>query len=326
MIANGVEIHSAQLSRAGLGRQILQNGSSVLVRVISDRGGGKYEGSVAGVRVNITSARALKAGETFTAIINAKDGTIYLNPKDTALASMTMSFTEVQESALMQYLASSGLPSDSISVSILQLLKQMGLKIDPGMLLKLRNLALRFTGKEKEAAELLAIISEKGIEASDEEIKQLLMLLEGGFEENNENPASEGNEWNEGKKLLNKINAKTGAWYLLPFELLELPATVRGRGCIRLLMDSLNQLKLLNLEADYQKKKYLFSLSYEGKKLGSLHFNVSPVLSEEDQIISLKKRFMAAGISPEEIKWAQACDIEGSACGQENFYAFGGEV
>lgn len=323
MIANGVEIHSAQLSRAGLGRQILQNGSSVLVRVISDRGGGKYEGSVAGVRVNITSARALKAGETFTAIINAKDGTIYLNPKDTALASMTMSFTEVQESALMQYLASSGLPSDSISVSILQLLKQMELKIDPGMLLKLRNLALRFTGKEKEAAELLAIISEKGIEASDEEIKQLLMLLEGGFDNENEEPSS---ETDQGKNLINKINTKTGAWYLLPFELLELPATVRGRGCIRLLMDSLNQLKLLNLEAEYQNKKYLFSLSYEGKKLGSLHFNVSPVLFEEDQIISLKKRFMAAGISPEEIKWAQACDIEGSACGQESFYAFGGEV
>ncbi len=323
MIANGVEIHSAQLSRAGLGRQILQNGSSVLVRVISDRGGGKYEGSVAGVRVNITSARALKAGDTFTAIINAKDGTIYLNPKDTALASMTMSFTEVQESALMQYLASSGLPSDSISVSILQLLKQMELKIDPGMLLKLRNLALRFTGKEKEAAELLAIISEKGIEASDEEIKQLLMLLEGGFDNENEEPAS---ETDQGKNLINKINAKTGAWYLLPFELLELPATVRGRGCIRLLMDSLNQLKLLNLEAEYQNKKYLFSLSYEGKKLGALNFNVSPVLSAEDQIISLKKRFMAAGISPEEIKWAQACDIDGSACGQESFYAFGGEV
>ncbi len=323
MIANGVEIHSAQLSRAGLSRQIMQNGSSVLVRVISDRGGGKYEGSIAGVRVNITSARALKAGETFTAIINAKDGTIYLNPKDTALASMTMSFTEVQESALMQYLASSGLPSDSISVSVLQLLKQMELKIDPGMLLKLRNLALRFTGKEKEAAELLAIISEKGIEASDEEIKQLLMLLEGGFDNENEEPSS---ETDQGKNLINKINAKTGAWYLLPFELLELPATVRGRGCIRLLMDSLNQLKLLNLEAEYQNKKYLFSLSYEGKKLGSLHFNVSPVFSEEDQIISLKKRFMAAGISPEEIKWAQACDIEGSACGQESFYAFGGEV
>ncbi len=307
----------------GVNRQVLKEGSSVLVRVIADRGGGKYEGSVAGVRVNITSARALKAGETFTAIINAKDGTIYLNPKDTALASMTMSFTEVQESALMQYLASSGLPSDSISVSVLQLLKQMELKIDPGMLLKLRNLALRFTGKEKEAAELLAIISEKGIEASDEEIKQLLMLLEGGFDNENEEPAS---ETDQGKNLINKINAKTGAWYLLPFELLELPATVRGRGCIRLLMDSLNQLKLLNLEAEYQNKKYLFSLSYEGKKLGSLHFNVSPVFSEEDQIISLKKRFMAAGISPEEIKWAQACDIEGSACGQESFYAFGGEV
>lgn len=323
MIANGVEIHSAQLSRAGLGRQVLQNGSSVLVRVISDRGGGKYEGSVAGVRVNITSARALKTGDTFTAIINAKDGTIYLNPKDAAATSMTMSFTEVGESALLQYLASSGLPSDSISVSVLQLLKQMEQKIDPGVLLKIRNLALRFTGKEKGAAELLAAISEKGIEASEEEIKQLLMLLEGGFDKENEDQPSEREQ---GKELLNKLNEKTGSWYILPFEVLELPDTVRGRGSIRLLMDSSNQLKLLNLEADYQEKKYLFSLSYEGKKLSSLHFNVSPVLSAEDQIISLKKRFMAAGLNPGSIKWAQACDIEGSACALENFYTFGGEV
>ena len=323
VIPNGVEIHSAQLSRAGVGRQILQNGSSVLVRVISDRGGGKYEGSVAGVRVNISSARPLKPGETFTAIINAKDGTIYLNPKDAAVAAMTMSFTEVQESALMEYLASSGLPSDSVSVSVLQLLKQMGLKIDAGMLVKLRSLALRFTGKEKAAAELLAVISEKGIEASEEELKQLLILLEGDFDENEKNQPSEDNK---GKNLLNKINSTAGAWYLLPFELVQLPDTVTGNGCIRLLMDSSRQLKLLNLEAAYQNHKYLFSLSYEGKKLSSVHFNVSDVLSADDEIISLKKRFMAAGINPGEINWAQACDIEGSACALESFYAVGGEA
>ena len=322
MIPNGVEIHSAQLSRAGVGRQILQNGSQVLVRVISDRGGGKYEGSVAGVRVNISSARTLKPGDTFTATINTKDGTIYLNPKDAAVAAMTMSFTQVQETALMEYLAASGLPSDSISVSVLQILKQMGQKIDAGMLVKLRSLALRFTRKEKSAAELLSIISEKGIEASEEEINHLLMLLEAGSDDNNNHAP----EQNQGKKLLNKINSTSGAWYLLPFELVQLPDIVTGRGCIRLLMDCSKQLKLLNLEADYQNHKYLFSLAYEGKKLSSVHFNVSDALSPDDEIISLKKRFMAAGINPGEVNWAQACDIEGSACALESFYAVGGEA
>lgn len=328
MIANGVEIHSAQLSRAGLDRQILQNGSSVLVRVISDRGGGKYEGSVAGVRVNISSARPLKPGDTFTATINAKDGIIYLNPKDAAVAAMTMSFSEVSENALMNFLSASGLPSDSVSLSVLQLLKQMGLKIDAGLITKIRNMALRFSGKEKTAAEILTILSEKGIDASEEEIKQLLMLLDG-----EKSSDSEADSQNNEEKLINKINSKPGAWYLLPFELVEIKGPVVGRGCIRLLFDSAKLLKQMNLEAVYNSKKYLFSLSYEGKKISSVHFNVSggegadvaPV-SPESEIIRLKKRFMAAGISAGEVNWAESGLLEGCAGGLESFYAFGGEV
>ena len=264
MIAHGVEIQSAQLSRAGLGRQVLQNGSSVMVRIISDRGGGKYEGSVAGVRVNISSARQLKVGETFVATINAKDGTIYLNPKDAVASAMTMSFSEVQESELMAFLSASGLPSDLISVSVLQLFKQMGLKIDASVISKIRNMALHFSGKEKKAAELLSIFYEKGLEATEDEIKQLLLLLEYDSEDyDKRNPENK----NQNKDLLNKINKTTGAWFLLPFELLQLPETIVGEGCIRLLFDSSKQLKLMNLEADYNNQKYIFSLSYEGKKL-----------------------------------------------------------
>lgn len=325
MILNGVEVHSAQISRAGLGRQILQNGSSVLVRIISDRGGGKYEGSVAGVRVNISSARQLKVGDSFIASINAKNGTIYLNPKDAALAAMTMSFTEVSEKALLSFLSASGLPSDSVSLSVLQLLKQMGLKIDAGVIAKIRNMALRFSGKEKSAAELLAILSEKGIDASEEEIKELLLLLEGKIASKSDYEASGDKE----EKLINKINNTPGAWYLLPFELIERDGPVVGNGCIRLLFDSSKFLKQMNLEADYNSRKYLFSLLYEGKKISSVHFNVSgreSNNSQDSEIIKLKKRFLAAGINTENINWAEAGLLEGCAGGLENFYAFGGEV
>ena len=326
---NGVEIHSAQLSRSGLGRQLLKNGSSVFVRVISDKGGGKYEGSVAGVRVNITSACPLKAGETFLASINAKDGTIYLTPKDAAAAAMTMSFSEVQESGLMAFLAASGLPSDQVSVSVLQLLKQMGLKIDAGLISKIRNLALHFSGKEKGAAELLTILSEKGLEASEEEIQQLLFMLEGSYDRDEENASQQKADKDS---FINRINAKSGAWYLLPFELVQFTdgdleqKKVVGGGCIRLLFDSARVLKRLNLETAFNNQKYIFSLAYEGKKLTSVHFNVSEAESAEEEIMRLKKHLMAADVTAGEVNWSDAEAVEGAASGLESFYAFGGEV
>ena len=347
MISNGVEIHSAQLSRAGISHQILKNGSSVLVRIISDKGGGKYEGSVAGVRVNISSAHSLKAGDTFPAIINAKDGTIYLNPKDASgngllTSVMTMSFSEVQQSELMAFLAASGLPSDSISVSVLQLIKQLGLKIDATLITKIRNLALHFPGKEKQAAELLAILSEKGMDASETEINELLMLLDTNIDEKKDEKQNAAHKKLQKKadkdSLINKINQMQGAWYLLPFELIQISHEVGadtnkivdnnciGKGCIRLLFDSAKQLKRLNLEAVYNQYKYLFSLAYEGKKISNAKFNVSDTVSVDEAIIRLKKHFMAAGVNAGELSWSESCDIEGSACLQESFYAFGGEV
>ena len=55
-------------------------------------------------------------------------------------------------------------------------------------------------------------------------------------------------------------------------------------------------------------QKYLFSLSYEGKKITNTYFNVSSAsgsLSPESAINSLKKHFMAAGINPGKISWAE---------------------
>ena len=61
MVHGGISVYTGQLSRLGIPRQTLKEGSQVLVRIISDKGGGKYEGSVAGARVTITSAFLLCA-------------------------------------------------------------------------------------------------------------------------------------------------------------------------------------------------------------------------------------------------------------------------
>lgn len=338
--AGAVAIQSARLSQIGLNRQVLKEGSSVLVRVIADRGGGKYQGSVAGVRVQLNSAKTLQPGQSFVATVGVKNGTIVIVPKDTSLTAagngeIALSFNEVSDVQLFSLLESLGLPADSLSSSILKTFKQMGLKMDSALANKIRNLALRFSGKEKSAAEILSLLSQKGLEADEEGIKQLLTLLEGeGSDLESGKPEADKSQKPE-EKLLNKINSTEGAWYLLPFELVQLTELavsdkqILGKGCIRLLFDSSTALKLLNLDCNYNNQKYLFSLSYEGKKITNTYFNVSSAsgsLSPESEITSLKKHFMAAGINPGKISWAEKEDLEGNASGLESFVTFGGQI
>ncbi len=321
----------------GVNRQVLKEGSSVLVRIIADRGGGKYEGSVAGVRVQLSSSKALQPGQSFVATVGIKNGSIVITPKDTSLAAasseIALAFNEISDSQLFSLLESLGLPADNLSSSILKSFKQMGLKMDSALADKIRNLALRFSGKEKSAAEILSLLAEKGLEADEAEIKQLLTLLE---EDSAEQPDSSKSKESE-QKLLNKINSTEGAWYLLPFELVqlrEMPDTEHkflGKGCIRLLFDSASALKLLNLDCSYNNQKYLFSLVYEGRKISNTYFNVSDSgemrpQNPDNQIIKLKKHFMAAGINPGKISWAEKEELEGNASGLESFVSFGGQV
>ena len=49
MVHGGISLYTGQLSRLGIPKQTLKDGSQVLVRIIADKGGGRYEGSVAGL-------------------------------------------------------------------------------------------------------------------------------------------------------------------------------------------------------------------------------------------------------------------------------------
>lgn len=336
--SGAVAIQSARLSQIGVNRQVLKEGSSVLVRVIADRGGGKYEGSVAGVRVQLSSSKPLRAGQTFTATIGIKNDSVVVTPKDiTGMAGaqgageIALQFNEVSQSQLFSLLEALGLPADKLSSSILQSFKQMGLKLDSNLANKIRSLALRFAGKEKSASEILSLLAQKGIEADVEEIKDLLVLLEGGNSDKNQ--TFQNNDKLK-DKLINRINSTEGAWYLLPFEMVQMSENtedrqILGKGCLRLLFDSAKALKLLNLDCDYNNQKYLFSLSYEGRKITNTYFNVissEKNLSPEEEITDLKKHFIAAGLNPGKVFWAEKEAIEGNASGLESFVFFGGEI
>ncbi len=336
MSTHSVSIQSARLSQIGVNRQVLKEGSSVLVRVIGERGGGKYEGSVAGVRVQLSASKPLHAGDSFVATVAVKNGTVVVIPKETpGISQISFNFTEVSQNQLYSLLESLGLPADKLSYSILQSFKQMGLKMDSGLANKIRNLALRFSGKEKTAAEILSLLSQKGIEADEQEIKELLMLLSGDTENRNETQS------NHKKKLINKINSVEGSWYLLPFDLIQIGDScedeienrlVLGNGCIRLLFNSFCALQLLNVDCNYNNQKYLFSLSYEGKKIKNTYFNVSSLASSynskvpENEILKLKKLFISYGVNAGNISWIEKNILEGNASGLETFVKFGGEV
>lgn len=336
MSTHSVSIQSARLSQIGVNRQVLKEGSSVLVRVIGERGGGKYEGSVAGVRVQLSASKPLHAGDSFVATVAVKNGTVVVIPKEMpGISQFFLNFNEVSQNQLYSLLESLGLPADNLSSSILQSFKQMGLKMDSGLANKIRNLALRFSGKEKTAAEILSLLSQKGIEADEQEIKELLMLLSGDTEDRNETQS------NHKKKLINKINSVEGSWYLLPFDLIQIGDSgedeienrlVLGNGCIRLLFNSFCALQLLNVDCNYNNQKYLFSLSYEGKKIKNTYFNVSSLASSynskvpENEILKLKKLFISYGVNAGNISWIEKNILEGNASGLETFVKFGGEV
>lgn len=332
MSAGAVSVHSARLSQAGIGRQVLKEGASVLVRVIGEKGNGKYEGSVAGVRVQLSSSKILKAGETFVATVGVRDGKIVVTPKlegSGVTTEMTLTFSRADETSLAAFLENIGLPSDSLSLSILQQLKQMGLKIDAQFMSRIYNLSLRFKGKEKSASEILMILAEKGLKASDDEILELLEMLSG---EKDFSDYSKEEPENQKKKenLINRINQKEGKWYLLPFEMVYSGDQLLGKGVIRLLFKNEKHLSLMNIDAKYNSKNYLFSLLFEGKVCKEIRFNIfdsnGSFFDFENATESLRTRFLKAGLELPEINYCAACDIEGSACGSEEFYSFGGQV
>ena len=225
-------------TRPATAHKVLTEGSTVPVRVTRGLGGGRYEGFVAGVKVSFTSERALKAGDTFSAVVNGRDGKIILTPQTqtgAVLQNLDFQMNEMTSGHLASLLQSAGLSADSLSSSILQMFTQTGIKIDAQLMSRIRSLALRFGGKEKSAAEILVMLAEKGLSADEEEIKQLLLQLAGELSWQEADPDSDANQKNH-EKLINRLNGKDGAWYLLPFELIEFGKDSAGTAAERQLL------------------------------------------------------------------------------------------
>ena len=322
MVHGGISVYTGQLSQLGLPKQTLREGSQVFVRIIADKGGGRYEGSVAGARVSITSKQPLAPGTTFTASISAKNGQILLTPnlEQSNIAQQTFELSVIQNEQLVSLLQNLGLNADDLSYHLMQQLKQLGMKMDSTLLSKIYNLSVKFKGKEKRAAELIAILAKKGIDFSEEELLALLQELDG----EEENPA-EDNQNNDEYKLLNKINSIKNTWQMLPYEIVSNLGAL-AKGLLSFYVDETTQLKLLNVDCTWlsNNHKYLFSLEYErglcrNIKMSGNGIDISKLADILDnRLISSGKQITIEIVEPEL--------IEGTACGTEEFFVFGGEV
>ena len=186
MNSQGLVVHSNQSLSNGIKSQFFKNGSQVLVRVLSQLPNGKYQGSVAGVRINFSSNKPLLPGTSFTANVVVKNGIIQLVPNQTEAENIQQNQLQnnvlLQNQNLLPLLNSLGLLADSLSVNLLQQMQQLEMKFDLSLMGKIRNLALRIKGKEKLASQLLMILAEKGLEADKESLEKLLAELFGAFE------------------------------------------------------------------------------------------------------------------------------------------------
>jgi len=327
----GVIVQTNQLLSNGIKAQFLKDGSQVLVRVLGKGADGKYQGSVAGVKISFTSNKPLIPGSQFTANVLVKDGIIQLQPKQNpSMPSSGQMLTLLQDGNLASLLSSIGLPADALSANLLQQLQQLEMKLDPAFLNKIRKLAIKFKGKEKLASQLLMILAEKGITAEQEELEHLLFQLFGDFEKKEENNK-------EDYSLLNTFNSKKGKWYFLPFEILNLDNSslertlennILGKGCIKLLYNSDNsRLLMMNLNCSYNQKNFLFNMFFENNKASSLAVNIDSVKEKNQQQIlqGLKGLFLKKNKSID-IFWEDKDKIEGSAASCEKLYSFEGQI
>lgn len=299
------------------------------MRVLAEKGGGRYEGVVSGVRVSFSSARPLAPGSSFVATVQVNCSTIVLVPKDAGeigIFNLDQGIKSADSNQLAALLQELGLSADSLSLSLLQISKQMEMKFDGAVLQKMRALAAKFGAKSKAAAEIAMLLAQKGILADEDALSQLIDLLENSGQDNPQE------DLRRGKMLLNQANIADGSWFLLPFEIVRGAQTEDaqkiGGGTIRMLFARNRRLRLLNLFCGYDGADYYFCLRFDGRKCTEIACNIQKNGDDFD-----KSRFMSRleekvlAYEPDaEIRWAEKEEIEGCASATEEILTFGGQA
>lgn len=291
--------------------KLLKEGSSVLVRVIADKGNGKYDGSVAGVRVSLTSKNPLTVGQSFTASVSLKNGMIQVIPKGGNSGNVLIS-TILQQNPVDKLINSLGIASDSLTEHIACQLKQLKLKFQPDLFLEIKRKASKYSGKEKLAAEIISLLKHKNLDFSDTAVNLLFKLFE-------------DDELNENEQSLLKLINSTDGWVFLPYEIISKDSMKPcGSGVIKLLLFNGMNLKKINLNVNYRNKEYFFVLDFDNRKCKEIRMNVSNCSEARvPYMLELLRSKIDGAVT---IEWQEKSLLEGTDCESENFFSIAGEV
>lgn len=314
-----INVNTANVFRVVIGQNLLKDGASVQVRILSSNGNGKYLASVGGQKCNITAKNDLSAGDVFKAEVRVIDNKIELIPemKNESVIKAEM----VQNQNLSVLLQNLGIIPDNLSIHIYKQFIQMQEKINPELMEKIKNIAIKFGGNEKKASEILMILKDKGINASEEEIQALITFLE-----NNHLPEDNSNK-NTKFELLNKINSTKGKWYILPFNIVSNELnTVLGNGNIKLFFQNQEKLTQLNIDCKYLDDEFLFNLYFENNLVNLVRMNIqNKKVNPQAEINKIKSLFEE--INPKlMVEWTEKENLEGTGCELENTFSVEGLI
>lgn len=314
MQSNSVQYIKTQNLITPQNLQGFTDGQKLFVKVLANNGNGSFLVSAGGHRFSVKSDISLEAGQSFKGIIKSDaSGVIKIIP------SFERVILDGENSSLSALLQSNGLAGNAVFQGLVAFFQQSGLKLDFSIMNRAQAIASRFPGKEKAACEIAALLLSKGINPTDGEILDLLLLLTGGNggEENSKSDGKtdfgSGDEReellkpSEGTKnlsalieenfkdgwlkvlghkegilgLVNQIKNGDKHWVFVPFE--SDGNGLLGKGMIRLLLDLPGKsIVKMSVNFDDGVKNRFFVLYYSGSKVKEIRFcSLPPLLTEK---------------------------------------------
>ena len=224
-------IKSSYIQSQNIPQKKLSAGNEVSIKVIKNLGNGNYTVFLQGAKINVKSKIPLAEGSSFKATLEiGADSKIILKTLSEQNAA------DVFPRTLLEFLNSAGIESDSVVLKTVQQMIQSGVKLDKSVIRKAKSISSLFPGKEKQAAEISAMLMEKGIEPEENLIEKFLLLTDPGKWKNSSNKEKNIAKSTENflKKiykeipenkdgiltLANHIKSKDGTgkhWIILPF-------------------------------------------------------------------------------------------------------------
>lgn len=168
--------------------QVLREGSSVFIRILSKNDSSSYGAALNGKRILVKSELPLQVGQGYRATVGQTTNVgersqlvLKLEGQElngiTVIAQSKVDFSSdgvIANPQLAAWFRKNGMAPDSLSFELFNEMKKLGMKFHPFLLRKAHNLGASFKTHQKQAAIAALIMEQKGLKPSKQSIKKLL--------------------------------------------------------------------------------------------------------------------------------------------------------